>query len=69
MLQNKPIVFKIGRNGRWTRSEGSYFRKFYLFGKELAKFFVDVVYKYDVDAQVLNDIIENNDDNEVIGNK
>ena len=36
---------------------------------KLAKVFVDVIYKYDVDAQVLNDIIANNNDNKVIFNK
>ena len=37
--------------------------------KQLAKVFVDVIYKYDVDAQVLNEIISHNNDKNVRGNK
>ena len=36
--------------------------------KQLAKVFVDVTYKYDVDAQVLNGTIAYNNDNKVGGN-
>ena len=36
---------------------------------QLAKVFVDVIYMYDVDAQVLNEIISHNNDNNVRGNK
>ena len=36
---------------------------------KLAKVFVDVIYMYDVDAQVLNEIISQNNDNNVRGNK
>ena len=37
--------------------------------KQLAKVFVDVIYMYDVDAQVLNEIISHNNDNNIRGNK
>ena len=36
---------------------------------QLAKVFVDVIYMYGVDAQVLNEIISHNNDNNVRGNK
>ena len=37
--------------------------------KKLARVFVDVIYKYDVDAQVFNEIIAHTDDNKIRGNK
>ena len=37
-------------------------------GKQPEKAIVDVKYKYDVDAQVLNDTIAYNNDNKVGGN-
>ena len=36
--------------------------------KKLAKFFVGVTYKYDVDSQVLNNIIAHNNEKKVINN-